>query len=106
MSKLERFEVDGRPVFVEVEELRSAEGYAHVGVGDGRDGRDFSSALADVKPAAEKLVAMLNGLARPPDEYEVEFGLKFSVGVGALIAKTSTDANFTIKLKWTPKRGG
>jgi hypothetical protein len=105
MSKLERFQVGGQQVFVEVEDLRSDEGFARVGVGDGREDRDFGTALARVKPAADRLVTMLNELVRPPDEYEVQFGLKFNAGVGAIIAKTSTEANFSIKLKWTPKKG-
>ncbi len=104
MSKLQSFVFeDHTEVFVEVDEFQAPEGFVPVGAGDGEGDREFSKALARVKPAAENLVAMLNGLVRPPDEYEVEFGIKFSVGVGALIAKTSTDANFRIKLKWAPK---
>ncbi|MEO0889086.1 MAG: CU044_2847 family protein, partial [Pseudomonadota bacterium] len=52
------------------------------------------------KPAANDLVEALSNLARKPDELEIEFGLKLNGEVGALIAKASTEANFTVKMKW------
>lgn len=65
----------------------------------------FETALASVKQAAEALVDRLCDLAKPPDELTVEFGVKLSAETGALIAKASTDANFTITLKWKRDSG-
>ena len=51
--------------------------------------------------AAEGLLDRLTSLASPPDEVEVEFGVKLNAETGAVIAKAATEANFKINLKWT-----
>jgi hypothetical protein len=61
----------------------------------------FESALDRVRWAAEGLLDRLTSLARPPDELEVEFGVKLNAETGAVIAKAATEANFKINLKWT-----
>lgn len=72
-------------------------------VSRGNDGAiDFSAAVDKALPAARLLVQKLETLITNVKTIEVEFGLKFSGEVGALIAKTGTEANFTIKLTWSP----
>jgi hypothetical protein len=61
----------------------------------------FETALDRVRWAAEGLLDRLTSLASPPDEVEVEFGVKLNAETGAVIAKASTEANFKINLKWT-----
>ena len=61
----------------------------------------FESALDRVRWAAEGLLDRLTSLASPPDEVEVEFGVKLNAETGAVIAKAATEANFKINLKWT-----
>jgi hypothetical protein len=63
--------------------------------------RSFNEALERVRPMADLLIERLRELAAQPDEVEIEFGIKLSGEVGALIASTSTEANFRIKLAWT-----
>ncbi|MEO0384598.1 MAG: CU044_2847 family protein [Pseudomonadota bacterium] len=58
------------------------------------------AAINSVRPAVDDLVAAFGSLARQPDELEIEFGLKLNGEVGALIAKTSTEANFSVTVKW------
>jgi hypothetical protein len=60
----------------------------------------FESALQTVRSAAEGILHQLRSLAQPPDEVEVEFGVKMSAETGAIIAKASTEANFKINLTW------
>ena len=36
-----------------------------------------------------------------PDEFEVEFAVKFSTDAGIIISSVSSEASITIKLKWT-----
>ncbi len=60
----------------------------------------FESALQTVRSAAEGILHQLRSLAEPPDEVEVEFGVKMSAETGAIIAKASTEANFKINLTW------
>jgi hypothetical protein len=61
----------------------------------------FETALDRVRWAAEGLLDRLTSLASPPDEVEVEFGVKLNAETGAVIAKAATEANFKINLKWT-----
>jgi hypothetical protein len=65
------------------------------------------AAFARVKPAAAALVADLRSVADPPDQIEVTFGIRLSGEVGAVIAKTAAEANFSVSLRWSrPKAGG
>jgi hypothetical protein len=62
--------------------------------------KTFEASLRNIKQAAEVMVDRLCSLAKPPDELGVEFGVKLNAETGAIIAKASTEANFTITLKW------
>ena len=94
---------DGGSVFVDVDE--SPRG----GVTRGGRREDFiveagqtlEDALDRVTPAFRALVDRLRALAERPDEITVDFGLRLSSEVGAIIAKTGGEANFAISLKWT-----
>jgi hypothetical protein len=66
----------------------------------------FETALDRVRWAAEGLLDRLTSLASPPDEVEVEFGVKLNAETGAVIAKAATEANFKINLKWTRAGSG
>jgi hypothetical protein len=72
-----------------------------------RAGRSFESALAQIEPAAETLIAQFRDLTHAPDEIEIEFGVSLHAQAGAIIAETSGDANFKVSLTWrhppTPK---
>jgi hypothetical protein len=100
MSELVRFGLDGgTSVLVEVDD--AAPGLQRVGRGqDGvvEAGRRFNDALAGVCDAANESIRTLRSLS--PDNCELEFGVKFAGEVGAVIAKTSSEGNFTVKLSW------
>ncbi|MEQ3542327.1 CU044_2847 family protein [Pseudonocardia tropica] len=61
---------------------------------------DFESATAVVTPIAESLIGRMRGMSRKPDTVEVEFGLSLSMKMGAVIASSSMQANFKIKIVW------
>ncbi len=63
----------------------------------------FEAALDKVRPAASAIIAKLRALHDPPDEIEVEFGLKMSAEAGAFIAAAGVEANYKVTLTW--KRG-
>jgi hypothetical protein len=65
---------------------------------------DFSESVDRTLPAARILVEKLAGLVDNVQTIEVEFGLKFAGEVGAFIARTGTEANFRVKLVWSPSR--
>lgn len=50
----------------------------------------FEQALSKVKPATEKVITTLHGLAHKPDEIEIEFGFSLNAAAGIVIASAST----------------
>jgi DNA-directed RNA polymerase specialized sigma24 family protein len=65
----------------------------------------FEQALSKIRPATEKVITTLRGLAHKPDEIEMEFGFSLNAVVGVVIASASTDANYKVTLRWTHKEG-
>jgi hypothetical protein len=66
-----------------------------------RADQSVEAAFARIKPAAAALVADLRSVADPPDQIEVTFGIRLSGEVGAVIAKTAAEANFSVRLSWS-----
>jgi len=101
MSELVRFGLEGdASVLVEVDDTGAA-GLQRVARGqDGivETGRRLNDALAGVQEAARESIRMLRSLS--PDECELEFGVKFAGEAGAVIAKTSAEGHFVVKLSW------
>jgi hypothetical protein len=95
----------GEAILFEVDE---PEAYGVTAVGIRReDGTiDLDSALSGVKEAAAQVLQTIRSIAVPPDSCEISFGVKLSGSMGAIIAKASTEANFTIKLVWKAAGGG
>jgi len=104
MKQLWAFTVDGVPgqnVIVEVDEpvAGGEELAARVGKVAVAE-RGLEESLAQVRPAVDCLMRMLSGLAVCPDEASIQFGIKLSGTVGAVIASAGVEANFTITLGW------
>src|SRR5438445_13012565 len=107
LKRLWEFAIEGAPdqnVIVEVdqpipegEELAARAGKVLVAE------HGLDEALARVRPAADSLMNTLQGLAIVPEEATVEFGIKLSGTVGAVIASTGVEANFIVTLKWQPR---
>lgn len=60
----------------------------------------YEQALDRVRPAAESIVERMRTLGNPPDEVEVQFGLKMSAEFGAFIATANAEVNYMIRLVW------
>ncbi len=102
MKNIVQFELDGNPVFVEVEE---PEGSRRVSLGE--DGiiqaeARFKDAIARVKPAAEAVLQTFREM-NTPDEIGLEFGMKFNVKAGVVFASADSEATFKVSLKWKNK---
>ena len=91
---------DGSKIVVETEDIGADLDLAGSGLPK-QGSQKLKSVLESVKPAAEDFVEALSDLTRKPDELEISFGLKLNGEVGALIAKTSSEANISIKIKWS-----
>lgn len=93
---------DGTSIFAEVEPVPSVGGFAPVSKGP-LEKLSFDSAIKRVQPMAEMIVATFKSLPSQPSEVEFSFGLKLSGELGFLVAKTQTEGNFTLTLKWDNK---
>lgn len=97
----------GEALLFEVDEpIAVGGGVLAVGIGAvARDGFiDLDGALGGVKQAASQVLDAVRSIAVPPDSCEISFGVKLSGTLGAIIAKASTEANFTIKMVWTREK--
>jgi hypothetical protein len=62
--------------------------------------RTFEQAIGTIRSAAESIITQLRQLSDPPDQSVVEFGLKLSGKVNAVIASANSEANFKVVLTW------
>jgi len=69
-------------------------------VGDENTRGKFEDALKTVRGIAGKLIHQIASIPQSPDEVECKIGIKFNVEAGVIIAKTSTEGNMEITLKW------
>ena len=66
----------------------------------GQATESLGEALDRAMPAAQALIARLQALGSRPDSIEIQFGLKLSGELGAVLAKTGAEGNFSVKLTW------
>ena len=62
--------------------------------------KKFSEALAPLRSTSESLIKTFQGLAKSPDEIEIEFSVTLNVEAGIVISSASVEGNFKVKLKW------
>jgi hypothetical protein len=63
--------------------------------------KTFEQAFDRLRPATAAIIEKFRSMAQQPEEIEIEFGVSVNVEAGAIIAKTSGEANFRIVLRWT-----
>jgi hypothetical protein len=103
MSEVVRYQTRDGGSWVLVEVDAEAFGVERVGrAADGvhEAGQLLAQALAGVRDAAGAAMDVLKALS--PDGIEMEFGVKLAGEAGAIIAKTSGEAHFKVKLTWSP----
>ncbi|NRB65617.1 MAG: hypothetical protein HRU40_21805, partial [Saprospiraceae bacterium] len=88
-------------IYIEVTDNDYTEGY--LVAADDDDNNNFTSAIKKIRPTANALLRQLTSLDAKPDNVSVEFGIKISGKVGAIIASTQTEANFKVTLSWQKK---
>lgn len=100
MTELVRFtSQDGPPLLVEVDE----DAYGVRRIARTSDGiidatQTLNEALETAKPTIRAIVRTIQEMA--PDEHEIEFGIKLNAEAGVIVAKTSLEGHFSIKLAW------
>lgn len=112
MKHLVQFETNDGPILVEVDEPErlAKVGMVMRGDDDNKDEQSnetidkanhtFEQALDRVKPIADGFVGMVKKLVSPPDEMEVQFGLKLSAKAGVIVASAGMEANYTVTMTW------
>jgi hypothetical protein len=102
MDTVVRYQVgDDSSVLVEVDEdTYGVEEVSRASDGVTEAGQRLESALGSVRDAAQATLDTLTKLS--PETVEVEFGIKLAGEAGALIAKTSAEGHFTVRLSWSP----
>jgi hypothetical protein len=67
--------------------------------------QSLEAALMEVMPGVSALMQRcLQEIPVKPDEFALEFGIKFTAEAGALIAKTTAEGNIKVAFKWnSPK---
>ena len=104
MNKLIEFNVAGGTVVVETEEVATGSVVRGAGVAQLIEKVDHSleDALRVIRPVAEAAMNTCAGLVPLPDAVEIEFGLKFTLGLDAILAKSCAEASVLIKLVMKP----
>ncbi|GAA2888176.1 CU044_2847 family protein [Streptosporangium fragile] len=102
MTEWVRFELadEEGSILVEMDPEPGLERLSRRGDGFTQAKISFESALANVRDAASSALQQFRTMAAPPDEVEIQFGIKLSASAGAVIAKTGTEGHFDVKIKW------
>jgi hypothetical protein len=60
----------------------------------------FEAALERLQPLTRAIIVKLRGIVDGPEEIGVEFGLKMNLEAGLVVARATSEANFTVTLRW------
>ncbi|GAB5449352.1 CU044_2847 family protein [Gymnodinialimonas sp.] len=66
--------------------------------------KGFSEALSGIRPIAEGIVMQTSTLSSAPTKIEASFGIKLSGELGAILAKTTAEANVQVTLTWSAEK--
>ena len=101
MTEVLRYEVGSGTVLVEAaDDSYGVDRPARNEQGILDTGRRLEDALASVRPAARAALEAMAELT--PEQIEIEFGVKLAGDAGAVIAKSSSDAHFVLRMSWAP----
>jgi Trypsin-co-occurring domain 1 len=102
MDTVMRYQVgNDSSVLVEIDEdTYGVEAVSRLSDGVFEAGQRLESALGTVSDAARATLDAMKKLG--PETVEVEFGIKLAGEAGAMIAKTSAEGHFTVRLVWSP----
>jgi hypothetical protein len=95
--------VDGdQMVLVEVSE-QDGEGWSRVSrTGDlaQATAKSLREAMIGIKPAVSTILAELRDGVEVPDCVTLAFGVKLAAEAGVVVARTATEAHFTVTVEW------
>ena len=62
--------------------------------------QSLHKALDPIRPITQSVLDKLRDMPQAPDRLSVEFGVKLSAETGVIIARGTTEANFTVRVEW------
>jgi len=99
--------VGATPIFIEVEETESLEGPEEISAKDvvARVQEAFERAKQTIVHISSGMAQAIRALehAAAPDEFTLEFGVKFKVDGTVLVASTGTEATLQVKMLYRNK---
>ena len=63
----------------------------------------IGKAMATIRNMASELNSTIQTIENRPNNVEMEFGIKFDIEVGAIVAKVTTEGSMKVKLVWNNK---
>ncbi|MEV6105030.1 CU044_2847 family protein [Streptomyces sp. NPDC051940] len=60
----------------------------------------FEAGLDQIRDVAGRTLERITSMARSPSTVELEFGVKFNVEAGAVIARTGVEGHLKVKVVW------
>ncbi|MFB7595327.1 CU044_2847 family protein [Streptomyces sp. NPDC056160] len=66
----------------------------------------FESGLDQIRDVAGRTLRRITAMPAPPSTVELEFGVKFSVEAGAVIARTGVEGHVKVKVVWEKSTPG
>ena len=103
MKRLVKFPLaDGSDIVVEVDEPDTGGTVRVSGSNDviAQANQTFDQALDKIRLATESAIGRLRDLSHHPSQIEMQFGFNLSMEFGAVIAKATAEANYTVTLHW------
>jgi hypothetical protein len=103
VKRIVEFPLDeGGSVYIESDEPEIG-GTVRIGRADGmpeKAKQTFEQSLDTVRTVASALLAKVDELTDRPDELQIEFGIKLSGEIGAILASAKAEANYSVSMTW------
>jgi hypothetical protein len=98
LKLVEYYLENGASFWIEVDEIEPS-GYEECGPERAKI-KKLKDIILMITPSTEFILDKFADMKPLPKEVELEFGIKLNTQVGAVIASTSGEANYKIRLKW------
>lgn len=66
-----------------------------------RTAEQLKESFTHIKDFSDSIATSIQSSAFCPQEFELEFGVKFAADAGIVISSLSSEANIKIRMKWT-----
>lgn len=100
MKNLLELELDGQPIYIQIDEPEShLRGNRSGGEGSILSRHKFTDAISVIAPVGNALLKSLKQI-NTPDEISLEFGFTFSGEAGVVFTSVKSEARFNVKIVW------